>query len=98
MSGGAAELWYDVAAKRARNFFVEPWLRGIYLRSPGGLQSIFAYESFIDELAVAAGIDPLEFRMRNTSDAARSRDLAGGRASERLAPRAWCRARAAARY
>ena len=44
-------------------------MRGIYLRSPGGFQSIFAYESFIDELAAAAGIDPLEFRLRNTSDA-----------------------------
>jgi nicotinate dehydrogenase subunit B len=68
-SGGAANLWYDIEAKRARNIFVEPWLRGIYLRSPGGFQSIFAYESFIDELAAAAGIDPLEFRLRNTSDA-----------------------------
>ena len=69
MSGGASALWYDVPAKRARNYFVEPWLRGIYLRSPGGFQSIFAYESFIDELAVAAGIDPLAFRLRNTTDA-----------------------------
>jgi CO/xanthine dehydrogenase Mo-binding subunit len=69
MSGAAANLWYDVEAKRARNVYVEPWLRAIYLRSPGGLQSIFAYESFVDELAAAAGIDPLEFRMKNTSDA-----------------------------
>jgi nicotinate dehydrogenase subunit B len=68
-SGAAANLWYDIEAKRARNVYVEPWLRGIYLRSPGGLQSIFAYESFMDELASAAGIDPLEFRLRNTRDA-----------------------------
>jgi CO/xanthine dehydrogenase Mo-binding subunit len=74
MSGAAAKLWYDVAAKRARNVYVEPWLRGIYLRSPGGIQSIFAYESFIDELAVAAGIDPLQFRLDNTADA-RDRDV-----------------------
>ena len=68
-SGAAANLWYDIEAKRARNVYVEPWLRGIYLRSPGGIQSIFAYESFMDELADAAGIDPLEFRLRNTRDA-----------------------------
>jgi CO/xanthine dehydrogenase Mo-binding subunit len=68
-SGAAANLWYDIKAKRARNIYVEPWLRGIYLRSPGGMQSIFAYESFMDELASAAGIDPLEFRIRNTRDA-----------------------------
>jgi nicotinate dehydrogenase subunit B len=68
-SGAAANLWYDIEAKRARNIYVEPWLRGIYLRSPGGIQSIFAYESFMDELAGAAGFDPLEFRMKNTGDA-----------------------------
>jgi CO/xanthine dehydrogenase Mo-binding subunit len=68
-SGAAANLWYDIEAKRAHNIWVEPWLRGIYLRSPGGFQSIFAYESFMGELASAAGIDPLEFRLRNTRDA-----------------------------
>lgn len=69
MSGAAANLWYEFESKRARNVYVEPWLRGIYLRSPGGTQSVFAYESFMDELAAAAGIDPLEFRLRNTPDA-----------------------------
>ncbi len=74
MSGSAANLWYDIPAKRARNIYVQPWLRGIYLRSPGGMQSIFAYESFMNELARASGIDPLEFRLRNTPDA-RDRDV-----------------------
>jgi nicotinate dehydrogenase subunit B len=69
MSGAAAPLWYDIPAKRARNVYVQPWMRGIYLRSPGGFQSIFAYESFVDELAAAAGMDPLRFRMINSSDA-----------------------------
>jgi CO/xanthine dehydrogenase Mo-binding subunit len=69
MSGAAANLWYDIPAKRARNIYVQPWLRGIYLRSPGGFQSIFAYESFMDEMAALAGIDPLAFRFRNTPDA-----------------------------
>jgi len=68
-SGAAANLWYDIEAKRARNVYVEPWLRAIYLRSPGGTQSIFAYESFMDELASATGLDPLEFRLKNTRDA-----------------------------
>jgi CO/xanthine dehydrogenase Mo-binding subunit len=69
MSGAAANLWYDIPAKRARNIYVEPWLRGIYLRSPGGFQSIFAYESFMDEMAALTGTDPLEFRLKNTTDA-----------------------------
>jgi CO/xanthine dehydrogenase Mo-binding subunit len=68
MSGGAANFYYNIANARSRNVFVEPWFRAIYLRAPGGQQSIFAYESIIDELAFAAGIDPLEFRLRNAAD------------------------------
>ena len=34
------------------------------LRDPNGPQSTFASESFIDELAAAAKVDPLEFRMK----------------------------------
>ncbi len=34
------------------------------LRDPNGPQVTFASESFIDELAAAAGADPMEFRMR----------------------------------
>lgn len=34
------------------------------LRDPNGPQSTFAAESFIDELAAAAKVDPLEFRMK----------------------------------
>lgn len=34
-------------------------------RGPGSNSNIFARESHIDELAAAAGIDPLEFRLRN---------------------------------
>ena len=82
LSGGAANLWYDIEAKRARNIFIEPVLRGIFLRSPGGLQSIFAYESFIDELAAMTGLDPLEIRLRNTPDA---RDRAVLETTARLA-------------
>jgi len=39
-------------------------LRTGNLRDPNGPQVTFAYESFIDELAAAAGEDPLEFRLR----------------------------------
>jgi CO/xanthine dehydrogenase Mo-binding subunit len=34
------------------------------LRDPDGPQVTFAAESFIDELAAAAGVDPVEFRMK----------------------------------
>src|SRR5262245_38137453 len=39
-------------------------LRTGNLRDPNGPQSTFASESFIDELAVAAKADPLEFRLK----------------------------------
>jgi nicotinate dehydrogenase subunit B len=39
-------------------------LRTGNLRDPNGPQSTFAAESFIDELAVAANTDPIEFRLK----------------------------------
>ena len=39
-------------------------LRVANLRDPNGPQITFAGESFIDEMAVAAKVDPLEFRLR----------------------------------
>lgn len=38
------------------------------LRALGGFANIFAIESFIDELAEAAGRDPVDFRLRHLSD------------------------------
>ena len=38
------------------------------LRTLGGYANVFATESFIDELALAAGADPVEFRLRHLTD------------------------------
>lgn len=38
------------------------------VRAPGGPQANFAKESHVDELALALGMDPLEFRMQNAWD------------------------------
>ncbi|ART64611.1 aldehyde oxidase [Kushneria marisflavi] len=35
------------------------------MRAPGAAPGLFALESAIDEMALAAGVDPLEFRMNN---------------------------------
>ena len=43
-------------------------LRPAPIRSPGKPANCFAVESFIDELAAAAGVDPLEFRLRGLTD------------------------------
>jgi CO/xanthine dehydrogenase Mo-binding subunit len=44
-------------------------LRPAWIRAPGRMQNTFANESFLDELATAAGADPLEFRLRHLKDA-----------------------------
>jgi len=42
--------------------------RPSWIRTPGRMQNTFANESFMDELAAAAGIDPLEYRLRYLKD------------------------------
>jgi nicotinate dehydrogenase subunit B len=42
--------------------------RPSWIRTPGRMQNTFANESFMDELAAAAGVDPLEFRLRYLKD------------------------------
>jgi CO/xanthine dehydrogenase Mo-binding subunit len=59
------------AADRVRvtaHWLKDPPLRAAPLRSPGKPANCFAVESFVDELAVAAGIDPIAFRLRGLND------------------------------
>lgn len=65
---------YPVPAVRARAHIVPPLypqgspLRTSHMRDPEGPQTTFAVESFIDEMAAAAKIDPIEFRLRHFDD------------------------------
>ena len=43
-------------------------LRTSALRSLGAFANVFAIESFIDELAAAAGVDPVAYRVRHMAD------------------------------
>ncbi len=69
------DLFYDVPNARIRvsgswhgggtglhPFGTGPW------RAPGANMNVFAKESQIDLMAAAIGADPVEFRLRNTSD------------------------------
>jgi CO/xanthine dehydrogenase Mo-binding subunit len=42
--------------------------RPSWIRAPGRMQNTFANEGFMDELAMAAGVDPLEYRLRFLKD------------------------------
>jgi nicotinate dehydrogenase subunit B len=69
-SAGTPSDMYDIPNKRMASQVVslplvwETPLRTGNLRDPNGPQVTFAAESFIDELAAAAHVDPIEFRMR----------------------------------
>ncbi len=47
----------------------QTFLRSSHLRSPGRIENSFANESFMDELAAAAGADAAEFRLAHLNDA-----------------------------
>jgi CO/xanthine dehydrogenase Mo-binding subunit len=60
---------YDFAnVKVVKHYIREAPLRTSALRTLGGYANVFAQESFIDELAAAAGVDPVEFRLRYVKD------------------------------
>jgi isoquinoline 1-oxidoreductase len=65
-----SEIYYDVphmAVANHSNADAHPVATGAW-RAPGANTNVFARESQIDIMAAEAGIDPLEFRLANTSD------------------------------
>ena len=70
---------YEFANKRMAWETIPPLLdrasplRGAHLRDPVGPQIHFASESFMDEVAAALNVDPIEFRLRHVKD---PRDIA----------------------
>ena len=66
---------YDVSNRVVRHVTREHGLPLLYWRSVGHSYTAFAKESMIDELAHAAKIDPVEFRVRNTVDNPRLRNV-----------------------
>jgi nicotinate dehydrogenase subunit B len=70
--GGAdrnAIPYYDFPAHRVVNHYVrEAPVRSSALRSLGAYANVFAIESFMDELALSAGADVVDFRIKHLSD------------------------------
>jgi nicotinate dehydrogenase subunit B len=70
-SGGAyrnATPLYNIPSKRLQLYNYDGPLRSSALRGLGAYANIFALESFMDELAHLADMDPLEFRIKNLDD------------------------------
>ncbi|CAN7751703.1 molybdopterin-dependent oxidoreductase [Pseudorhodoferax sp. LjRoot39] len=60
---------YAYAHLRVAANDMAPMLRASWLRGVSALPNSFAHESYIDELATAAGVDPVDYRLRHLPDA-----------------------------
>jgi CO/xanthine dehydrogenase Mo-binding subunit len=60
---------YDFASQKILLHYVTDMpIRTSALRGLGAYANVFALESFMDEMALAAGADPVEFRLRHMKD------------------------------
>lgn len=59
---------YDYGAMRIIAHDMPPIVRASWLRGVSALPNTFAHESYIDELASEAGVDPVEYRLRYLKD------------------------------
>jgi isoquinoline 1-oxidoreductase beta subunit len=66
---------YDIPNQSVGTVIHEPGLRVGYLRSVSHALNVFANESFVDEMAAAAGKDPYEFRLGLLDKQPRSKNV-----------------------
>jgi nicotinate dehydrogenase subunit B len=59
---------YDYDNMRVVAHDMPPIVRASWLRGVSALPNTFAHESYIDELATEAGVDPIEYRLRYLKD------------------------------
>jgi len=59
---------YDYDNLRVVAHDMTPIVRAAWLRGVSALPNTFAHESYIDELAAEAGVDPIEYRLRYLKD------------------------------
>jgi len=59
---------YEIEHMRVTINDMAPIVRASWMRGVSALPNTFAHESYIDELAFAAGVDPVEYRLRYLND------------------------------
>lgn len=59
---------YDYDVMRVVTHDMPPIVRASWFRGVSALPNTFAHESYIDELATEAGVDPIEYRLRYLKD------------------------------
>ncbi len=74
MGDRSARPPYDYADLRVTVHDMAPILRASWLRGVSALPNVFAHESYVDELATAAGADPVAYRLERLADP-RAREL-----------------------
>ena len=72
---GTAIPYTFPSVKTAAHRLASTPLRPSWIRAPGRMQSAFANEAFLDEIAVATRMDPFELRERSLADDHRALEL-----------------------
>jgi isoquinoline 1-oxidoreductase subunit beta len=75
LSSGMRTPYYDLPNQHLEVRGVEHGVRLKHWRSVGHVFNLFAIESFVDEMAAGAGMDPVEFRYQRMSLTPRARAL-----------------------
>ena len=80
----AAPSMYTVPNQQTVAHSVNPTVRPMYMRLPGSIQTSFITESFMDELAAAAGVDPIQYRLNHLDAVAQAKAIATLQAVQKL--------------
>ena len=75
---------YDYENMRLTAYDMAPIVRASWLRGVSAMPNVFAHESYIDELADEAGVDPVAFRLAHIDDERAARPRARHRRARRL--------------